>query len=171
MMSRCSKESRSSVWMPAAVVTTCVSTGIGGSALAPATRPEVTRNGRTAGARPAGPAGGSSKASLPAGVSPPVMGVPSLGSAAPTRTGSSGRSGTDGVLQFEHQRRVERGAGPVGEHRHLVGDVAELRLFGGDDAEHRPGADRGHQDVAVLQVDDDLVQAAQAVVAGGAGGQ
>ena len=57
------------------------------------------------------------------------------------------------------QLRAQDGADPVGEQGHLVGDVAELRLLGGHHAEHRAAADRGDQQVPVLQVDDDLVEA------------
>src|SRR3954447_26975601 len=147
-MSCCSKESRSSTASPSAVATTWVSTGIVRPEGSGATRPAVTRNGRTAGTgQPGSRLGG---------------GLPSAMAALPPR--SALRRRADAVLQFEHELGAERAAGTVREQRYLVRDVPELRVLVCDDDEHGAAADRGDQDMAALQVDDDLVETAETVV-------
>lgn len=59
---------------PAVVATIWVSTGIGRPDAVPATRPAVTRNGRTAGAGPTGVPSGPVKPCAPAGAWPSAIG-------------------------------------------------------------------------------------------------
>ena len=134
-------QSRPVTASPSAVATTWVSTGIGvrtGGARDPA-RGEQERPHRAGRARPdRQPA---CTASSSARVSSAVMSARS-----PPR--SSDRS-PSGVLQLPVTScGLSAAPARLAKSGHLVGDVAELGLLGGDHAEHGAAADRGDQDMA-----------------------